>query len=559
MVEEMERRNFSPQSVRGYVGQISRFARHFGRCPSELNLEDIRVYQLHLIKEKKQAWSSVNQAVCALRFLYVNTLGKDWNVDAIPYAKQPRKLPLVLSKEEVKLLLDAIANHQHRLIAMTMYGTGMRISEAVSLRAANIDSKRMLIHVVAGKGRRDRVVMLPPMLLDALRQHCRSTGSKNWLFPRREVPDKHVGCRYVAKGFWSARSAIEGKPLFEVADVIRNQMDPDCTVPGLSLSNAQLRVLAAIAACRTAKLGGHVDSCSACGEVRVSYNSCRNRHCPKCQSAKRVQWLDRECSDLLPVQYFHVVFTVPAELAPLALQNKREVYGALFTAVAETLKIIGKHPRHLGASIGFIAMLHTWGQTLGHHPHIHCVIPGGGISLDGTRWIPCRTDFFLPVRVLSRLYRGKLLAALTAARAAGRLEFHGKLRGLSSPKQFACLFKSLRSKEWVVYAKPPFGDPAQVLKYLARYTHHVAIANSRIVNVTNDTVTFRYKNYAQGGRSRVMTLSSLEFLRRFAQHVLPRRFVRIRHLGFLANRARKDKLSLCRKLLQVTPQQVEAR
>ena len=339
------------------------------------------------------------------------------------------------------------------------------------------------------------------------------------------------------------------QPPFEVADVIRTLTAAHGSVAGLRVSKAQQRVLDDLAACRTAKLGGHVDACDACGEVRVSYNSCRNRHCPKCQAHQRAAWLEDRCDDLLPVPYFHVVFTLPAELAPLALQNKRDLYGLLFATAADTLKTIAADPQHLGADIGFIAVLHTWGQTLVHHPHLHCVIPGGGLSPDGGDWIACRDRFLLPVRVLARLFRGKMLAALRQRFDAGRLRFHGALADLADPGRFRSLCNRLRSKEWVVYAKPPFGGPAQVLKYLARYTHRVAIANSRITAADSDSVSFRYQDYARGNRGRVMKLDAVEFLRRFLQHVLPARFVRIRHYGFLANRARKEHLPLCRRLI----------
>ncbi len=340
------------------------------------------------------------------------------------------------------------------------------------------------------------------------------------------------------------------QPPFEVADVIRTLATADGRVPGLRVSQAQQRVLGDLAACRTAKLGGHVDACDACGEVRVSYNSCRNRHRPKCQAHQRATWLEDRCQDLLPVPYFHVVFTLPTELAPLALQNQRELYGALFAAAAATLKTIAADPQHLGAEIGCIAVLHTWGQALVHHPHLHCVIPGGGLSPDGADWIACPNGFFLPVSVLSRLFRGKMLAALTERFAADRLQFHGALSELADPARFRALCDQLRNTEWVVYSKPPFGGPEQVLKYLARYTHRVAIANSRITAADSDSVSFRYKDYKRGGhRHRVMKLDAVEFLRRFLQHVLPARFVRIRHYGFLANRARKQKLPLCRRLI----------
>jgi hypothetical protein len=307
-------------------------------------------------------------------------------------------------------------------------------------------------------------------------------------------------------------------------------------------------------ACRTAKLGGHVEVCDACGVLHIAYNSCRNRHCPKCQGQKRAEWLDARQQDLLPAPYFHVVFTLLAELAPLALQNKHELYSLLFKSAADTLKEIAADPRHLGAEIGFIAVLHTWGQTLTHHPHLHCVVPGGGLSPDGLSWIASRENFLVSVRVLSRRFRNKFIDGLRAAFRSGRLQFHGQLAQLDDPARFTSFCAQLREKEWVVYAKPPFGGPEQVLKYLARYTHRVAISNHRIVSVNDGTVTFRYKDYARGNAQRVMKLSSIEFLRRFLLHVLPGGLMRIRHYGFLANRCRKDKLAQCRELL--APQQV---
>jgi len=340
------------------------------------------------------------------------------------------------------------------------------------------------------------------------------------------------------------------KPPFEVADVIRNLADADGVVPELRVSTAQQRVLNAIAACRTAKLGGHVEECDAgCGQELIAYNSCGNRHCPKCQARKRAEWLEARRDDLLPVPYFHVVFTVSNLIGPLALQNKREIYNLLFSAAGLTLKEVAANPKHLGAEIGFIAVLHTWGQTLVHHPHLHCVVPGGGLSEDAQRWVASSERFFLCVKVLSEVFRGKFLEGLHTLFDQGRLRFAGKLEALAEPDHFNLLCDKLSEHDWVVYAKPPFGGPEQVLKYLARYTHRVAIANSRILNIDADTVSFRYKDYAQGNRQRVMSLSLLEFLRRFAQHVLPDGLVRIRHFGFLANRCRKEKLVRCRQLL----------
>ncbi len=309
------------------------------------------------------------------------------------------------------------------------------------------------------------------------------------------------------------------------------------------------RILWALTSCRTAALGGHKKQCEACGHETIAYNSCRNRHCPKCQAAARAQWLEARAADLLEVPYFHVVFTLPDALGPLALQNKRLLYGMLFRAASETLCTIARDPKHLGAHIGFLALLHTWGQNLHHHPHLHCVVPGGGIALDGSHWVPCREHFFLAVRVLSRLFRRKFIAYLRAACDGGALCFHGKLETLAESRNWNRLLRDLEAHDWVVYAKPPFGGPTQVLKYLARYTHRVTISNQRLVSLEDGEVSFRWKDYAKGNHCRTMTLDAVEFIRRFLLHSLPKGFQRIRHYGFLANRARQQKLSLCRALL----------
>ena len=343
------------------------------------------------------------------------------------------------------------------------------------------------------------------------------------------------------------------RPLLEVADVIRTFGSAFEAEYGHTLSPAQKQAMTAIVRCRTAALGGHVEACDGCGHRRVAYNSCRNRHCPKCQAAARAAWLDRQAQDLLPVEYFHVVFTLPNAAGPVALQNPRLVYGALFRAVAESLTESAADPKRLGAEIGFLAVLHTWGQTLSLHPHVHCVVPGGGLSPDGTRWVPCRPGFFLPVKPLGRLFRGKFLAILGDLHARGRLTLAGSLRHLADPQRFAEWTDDLRRTDWVVYAKRPFGGPEQVLKYLARYTHRVAISNHRLVGMDAETVSFRWKDYADDNAAKTMTLGGVEFVRRFLQHVLPGGFVRIRHFGFLANRCRHEKLTLCRTLLGATP------
>ena len=335
----------------------------------------------------------------------------------------------------------------------------------------------------------------------------------------------------------------------EVADIFRRHGAAYREAHGGHLSRGHRRVMGAIETCRSAALGGHVEQCNDCGRLRIAYNSCRNRHCPKCQGLARAQWLADRQSELLPVPYFHVVFTVPAPIAEIALHNKAVVYGILFTAAAETLRVIAADPRHLGAEIGLVAVLHTWGQNLHHHPHVHCVVPGGGPSADRGRWIGCRPSFFLPVKVLSRLYRRLFLTRLQAAFEAGQLRFFGDLASLAAPAAFAIWLRPLRDIRWVVYAKRPFGGPEQVLDYLGRYTHRVAIANSRLVALDGDQVAFSWKDYRQNSATKIMRLRPDEFIRRFLLHTLPDGFHRIRHFGFMANRHRAAKLALCRTLL----------
>jgi len=339
------------------------------------------------------------------------------------------------------------------------------------------------------------------------------------------------------------------RPALELADIVRSCGEPYRQAH--PLSRQQWRVLRAIQVCRTAALGGHVEQCGHCSHTRIAYNSCRNRHCPKCQNRQRARWLEDRKAELLPLEYFHVVFTVPEPLARIAFSNQAAVYQILFQAAAETLLTIARDPRHLGAAIGFFAILHTWGQNLHFHPHLHCVVPGGGLSPDQQRWIGCRPGFFLPVRVLSRLFRRLFLEALEKAFVQGKLQFPGEIEHLGNPHRFAQYLAPLRQCEWVVYAKPPFGGPLQVLEYLGRYTHRIAISNDRLLALDNGQVTFQWKDYRRQGRcrSRTMTLPASEFLRRFLIHVVPPQFRRIRHYGFLANRHRKKQLALCRQLL----------
>jgi hypothetical protein len=317
------------------------------------------------------------------------------------------------------------------------------------------------------------------------------------------------------------------------------------------LSVGQLKVMSAIESCRSAALGGHALRCSACAQPQLAYNSCRNRHCPKCQSSAAQRWLDARQADLLPVDYYHVVFTLPAPISAIAYTNKELVYGLLFDLAAETLRTIAADPKHLGARIGVTLVLHTWGSALTHHPHVHGIVPGGGLALDGDRWIGCKPGFFLPVRVLSRLFRRRFLEELTAAHGRGQLRFFGEHAALANPDSFAQWLTPLRQCEWVVYAKRPFAGPAAVLAYLSRYTHRVAISNRRLLTFDERGVTFRWKDYRAEGRTRhkTMSLSSGEFIRRFLLHVLPGGFHRIRHYGLLANARRKSNLATARTLL----------
>jgi hypothetical protein len=339
----------------------------------------------------------------------------------------------------------------------------------------------------------------------------------------------------------------------EVADILRAAGSTYRAVHAGHLGLAQLQVMSAIEHCRTAALGGHVEACEDCGHWRITYNSCRNRHCPKCQGAAARTWLAEREADLLPVGYFHVVFTLPAEIADIAFQNKALVYDLLFRAASEAMLTIAADPKHLGARIGITAVLHTWGSALTHHPHVHMIVPGGGIALDGQRWISSRPAFFIPVRVLGKLFRRLFLTRLIALHDAGKLAFFGGIAHLIDRRALLRHLEPVRKKRWVVYAKPPFAGPEAVLAYLSRYTHRVAISNRRLIGFNETGVTFRYKNYRRKGsdRQQVMTLDPNEFIRRFLLHVLPRGFHRIRHYGLLAGATRKSSLALARKLLAV--------
>ena len=348
------------------------------------------------------------------------------------------------------------------------------------------------------------------------------------------------------------------RPSFEVADLVRTAGSAFIERNRAWIRWTHIKVLLAIARCRTAALGGHIDECVRCGHrATISYNSCRNRHCPKCQTGARERWIQARSRELLPSPYVHVVFTLPPQLAALALQNKKAIYGLLLRTSAETLLEVARNPRHLGAEIGFFSVLHTWNQKLQLHPHVHCVVPAGGLSLDHTRWIQSRPHFFLPIPVLRRVFRGKFVAALKSAFQRDQLHFSGDLALLAQPKIFASWLRPLFRKDWIVYSKPPFGGPEYVLQYLGRYTHRVAISNHRLISLVDGQVTFRWRDSAHNNEQKLMTLALDEFLRRFLLHLLPKGFVRIRHFGFLANRRRATLLPLCLAVLGTVPSQIE--
>ncbi len=347
------------------------------------------------------------------------------------------------------------------------------------------------------------------------------------------------------------------RPVLEVADIFRVHAPAWRRANVGHISLEQLKVMSAVERCRTGALGGHVARCEngKCGHIHIAYNSCRNRHCPKCQGGAAHKWLEAREAELLPVDYFHLVFTLPKPIADLAYQNKRVIYDLLFKASKQTMLTIAADPKHLGAKIGITSVLHTWGSAMTHHPHVHMIVPGGGLSLDGSKWVASRPNFFLPVRVLSRLFRRLFLEKLLAAHEAGQLQFFGEHQGLSDPQAFTAFLAPLRKVEWVVYAKEPFAGPEAVLSYLSRYTHRVAISNSRLVRLEGGKIGFRYKDYRADWKERwkTMTVSANEFIRRFLTHVLPKRFHRIRHYGLLANGNRAANIARARKLLNVSP------
>ncbi len=449
MLEELERRNYSPGTARCYLHAVQQFAEHFHRSPDRLGAEHIREYQLYLLRERKLSPKTLAQQTAALRFFYIKTLKRKHMLEHLPFPKLPEKLPTVLSREEVSRLLAASANRMHRTMLMTLYATGVRRAELCQLKTSDIDSRRMIVHVRQGKGGRDRDVPLSPALLEALRAYWRWMKPKTYLFPG------------LVDG-WRADVPITDKMVWFA-----------------------------------------------------------------CQRAARAAGIEKH-------------------ITPHTL---RLLYDLLFRASAVTMLEVAQDPKHLGADIGLLSVLHSWGQNLQHHPHIHCIVPAGGLTKDRSGWIAASPRFFLPVHVLSRVFRDKFAAGLNQLFDQNKLQFHGSLTGLAQRDGFHRFSHQLSHKNWVVYAKPPFGGAEHVLHYLARYTHRVAISNHRLVALHDDRVSFRWKDYAHGGKQKLMTLPTDEFLRRFLLHVLPKGLVRIRHFGLFANRRRTPMLALCRSLL----------
>jgi integrase/recombinase XerD len=453
MLYELQRRNYSPTTIRGYLGAVQQFAEYFHRSPEQLGPEHLRLYQRYLLQERKLAPSTVEMRISALRFLYKRTLKrKDLAFDDLIFPKLPHKLPTVLSQEEVVRLIDAAPNRLYRILLVLLYATGERRAEAARIKVEDIDSQRMVIHIRQGKGAKDRDVPLSPKLLEELRSWWRWKKPQGYLFPSTEgqrgtdqpISDKTVwdACRAAA-----TRAGLTKKIH---PHTLRHSYATHLLEAGADLRTIQI-------------LMGHErleDACVNCGHQAISYNSCRNRHCPKCQTAARDQWLQKRQQELLPVGYYHLVFSVPHELVPLMWQNKRQLFSLLFEASAATLLEVFADPKHLGAQTGFLSILHTSGQTLTAHPHIHCVVPGGGLAADHSRWIASRSRFLLPVKVLSRVFRGKFVAGLRRLFARDQLRFFGECVPLHNQKRFAVFLHALYRQDWIVYAKPPFGGPS---------------------------------------------------------------------------------------------------
>ncbi len=467
MLDELQRRDYSQSTVRAYIHAIEDFSKYFHRPPDRLGPDHIRRYQAHLFRDRKLLAATIGCRVAALRFFFVKTLRRPYLPDHIPFPKRPRQLPTVLSPEEVERLIDSAENLMRRTMVMTLYSTGVRCAELCHLKVSDIDSDRMVIHVRKGKGGRDRDVLLSSKLLETLREYWRWMKPRTYLFPGT-VKNWRADVPITPKVVWKAvneagkRAGITKRVY---PHVLRHSFD-------------------AIVRCRTAALGGHRDQCIRCG-----HNSCRNRHCPKCQGNARSKWLAAREAELLPVPYFHIVFTLPHELSALVLQNKRLLYDLLFRASAATMLELARDPKHLGADIGLLSVLHTWGQNLQHHPHVHCVVPAGGIAPDGD-WVASSERFFLPIGAINRVFRGKFAAGLKQLFQQDKLHFLGSLQDLARPECFHRFLRQLFRNNWVVYAKPPFGGAKHVLHYLARYTHRVAVSNHRLVAFKDDRVSF---------------------------------------------------------------------
>ena len=597
--EELVRRHAAASTMASYRKIVETFREHVGKRLDRVGPDDLRRYQVFLLEGRQLAVGTVVIHISGLRFFFLRVLKRRHMKEDLPYPKHRRRLPTVLSPEEVQRLIAGAKNLYHRTL---------RRSERCRLKVRDIDSARMVLRVGQGKGGRDRDVPLSPTLLGALREYWRWMRPQTYLFPGtkdgwrtdRPITTKPV---WEAVRFAAERAGIEKRvsphtlrhsyathlleagadlrtiqlllghgadsrgaapvppvtqthgvvrrPTVEVADVLRAQGDQFLARhPWLSIPHRT--VLRALRRCRTAALGGHLDQCDACGHRAISYSSCRHRHCPKCQTQARERWLTARERELLAVPYVHVVFTLPHTLHVLCRRNAALIYQLLFRASADTLLEVAAPPRHLGARIGFLSILHTWGQTLVRHLHGHCVVPAGGFSTDDRRWVhPQYTGFFLPVTVLSRVFRGKFIAGLRRAYARDELDLTGS--PLHDSARWQALVNTLFRTDWVVYAKPAFGGPAAILRYLGRYTHRVAISNHRLVAFDGERVTFRWKDYTHDGEWRTMTLTAMEFLRRFVQHVLPRGFVRMRQYGYLASAGRSARLARARRLLRRTP------
>src|SRR5438309_3419644 len=568
-LDDMSLHGFTPDTQRDYIRAVKKLAVFLDRSPDIATAEELRLFQLHLTETGVRP-PTINATVTALRFFFKVTLDRPETTRRLVFVYEPRKLPRVLSPEEVLRLLEAAPGPKPKAALSVAYGAGLRAMEVVALKVSDIDSKRMMLRVEQGKGRKDRFAMLSPQLLDLLRACWRIAHPQVWMFPGRDRINPmttrqlnrvcHTAAELAGLPTWVAPHTLRHsfathlleqsvdirviqvllghakldttarythvatniirevmspldrltplvpkktdeppagpvpRPVLEVADIFRNHGAAWREANRGHVSLGQLKVMSAIERCRTAALGGHVWRCDDCAHTLIAYNSCRNRHCPKCQGAAARAWLAEREAELLPVPYFHVVFTLPAELRDIAYQNKRVVYDLLMKAASETTLAIAVDPKRLGARIGLTSVLHTWGSALTHHPHVHMIVPGGGLSLDNARWVASSSNFLVHVNVLARLFRGKMLAMLMAAHDAGQLKFFNTHAGLADKRTFKRFIGPLRRIKWVVYCKAPFAGPKQVLRYLSRYTHRVAISNRRLVAADDAGVAFRWKD-----------------------------------------------------------------